>query len=155
MTASANTTLLLRRLGEVCRRRETIISRQERLRASLPGWAMAPLRLVGLSETEVDELTYDHPDAERQAALDEVACERERLDRQIEELEDQLLEMPRVSLEGIQVALEFAVMRLRAGTVSDADGASHDDDRTRVLALVDAATVGLHEILAQDHRLAG
>jgi hypothetical protein len=155
MTATANTTLLLRRLGEVRSRRETAVSRQERLRGSLPGWAVAPLRLVGLSKAEVRELTCDRPDAERRAVLAEVACERERLNRQIEELEDQLLEIPCFSLDGIQVALEFAVTRLRARTVSNSDGAFHDDDGRRVLALLDAVAEGLREVVAQGHRLAG
>ena len=47
MTATANTMLLVWRLREARRLRETILGRQERLRGSLPQWALAPLRLVG------------------------------------------------------------------------------------------------------------
>ncbi len=49
MTVTANTMLLLWRLREARRLRETILGRQERLRGSLPQWALAPLRLVGLT----------------------------------------------------------------------------------------------------------
>mgnify|MGYP000016361049 CR=1 FL=1 len=52
MTVIANTTLLIRRIAEVRRRREAIVDRQDRLRGSLPQWALAPLQLVGLTAAE-------------------------------------------------------------------------------------------------------
>ena len=155
MTATANTMLLVWRLRKARRLRETILGRQEQLRGSLPQWALAPLRLVGLTTAEVDELACDRPDAERRVALDEVGCELERLDQQIEELEDALLDTSCGSLAGIQAVLDVAVTRLRTWAASDQDGAFQGHDSTRILALLDAAAEGLAGLLAQDHRLAG
>ena len=53
MTVIANTTLLIRRIGEMRRRREALVDRQERLRSTLPEWALAPLQLVGMTATEI------------------------------------------------------------------------------------------------------
>jgi hypothetical protein len=72
MTVIANTTLLIRRIGEARRRRDAVVDRQERLRGSLPQWALAPLQLVGLTNAEVGHLISDLSEAERKAGLDEV-----------------------------------------------------------------------------------
>src|SRR3712207_6400275 len=59
MTVIANNTLLVRRLGELRRRREALADRQERLRSTLPEWALAPLQLVGMTATEIKDLMHD------------------------------------------------------------------------------------------------
>src|SRR5262245_33915253 len=109
MTMIANTALLVRRLGEARRRRQTIVDRQERLRGGLPEWAREPLRLVGLTAMEVDGLMGDRSEADQETALNEVARELEGLDQQIEELEDLLVTMPCSSLEKVQAVLDLAV----------------------------------------------
>ena len=72
MTVIANTTLLIRRISEVRRRREALVDRQDRLRGSLPQWALAPLQLVGLTANEIEGLMTDLSEAEKQAGLDDV-----------------------------------------------------------------------------------
>ena len=155
MTVIANTTLLVRRLGEARRRRQAIINRQERPRGGLPHWAREPLRLAGLTAVEVDGLMGERSEADQQAALDDVARELEGLDQQIEELEDLLVKMPCSSLEKVQSVLDLAVTRLRAQTLSDPGADFYDHGEARVLAFADAAAEDLRTLLADDHRLAG
>ena len=94
MTIITNTTLLIRRIGEVRRRREAIVDRQDRLRGSLPQWALAPLQLVGMTAAEIQGLMTELSEAEKQAGLEDVERELEQLDQQIEELENLLLDHP-------------------------------------------------------------
>ena len=119
MKVITNTTLLIRRIGEVRRRREAIVDRQDRLRGSLPQWALAPLQLVGLTAAEIQGLMSDLSEAEKQAGLEDVERELEQLDQQIEELENLLLTTPSRSLDGIQAVLDMAVTRFRGQTVTD------------------------------------
>ena len=44
-----NSILLTRRIRELQRRRQALVSRQEQVRAQLPDWAVEPLRLVGMT----------------------------------------------------------------------------------------------------------
>jgi hypothetical protein len=101
MTVITNTTLLIRRTGELRRRREALAERQQRLRGSLPEWALAPLQLVGMSPDEIRSMMSDLSEAECASGLEEVERELELLYQQIEELENLLLTTPARSLEGI------------------------------------------------------
>src|SRR4051812_30658417 len=132
MTVIVNTLLLVRRLGEARRRREGIGIKQERLRGSLPEWALAPLREVGLSKAEVAELTSNTAEADKQAALDQVGREIDRLNRDIEQLEDQLVQAPCPSLEEIHARLDMALTPLRAKTVSHSNDFFYDRGDARV-----------------------
>ena len=154
MTMIANTALLLRRLGEARLRRRAIVDRQERLRGGLPEWAREPLRLVGLTAAEVDELTSDRSEADQERALNEVARELEGLHQQIGELEDLLVTTPCSSLEKVQAVLDLAVTRLRSQTVTDPDDVFYDHGEARVLAFVGTAAEDLRSLLAADYRLA-
>jgi len=126
MKVITNTTLLIRRIGEVRRRREAIVDRQDRLRGSLPQWALAPLQLVGLTAAEIQGLMSDLSEAEKQAGLEDVERELEQLDQQIEELENLLLTTPSRSLDGIQAVLDMAVTRFRGQTVTDPSDVFYD-----------------------------
>ena len=94
MTVIGNTTLLIRRLGELRRRRDVLVDRQDQLRGTLPEWALAPLQLVGMSAGEIQAMMNDLSEAERKAGLNEVERDIEILDHQIEELENMLLATP-------------------------------------------------------------
>jgi hypothetical protein len=154
MTVIANTTLLIRRIGEARRRRDAVVDRQERLRGSLPQWALAPLQLVGLTNAEVGHLISDLSEAERKAGLDEVERELEQLDQQIEELENLLLTTPAHSLEGIQAVLDMAVDRFRAQTVTDPGDVFYDYGSARTLVVLERAAEDLRGLLAETQRQA-
>ena len=109
MTIITNTTLLIRRIAEVRRRREAVVDRQERLRGSLPQWALAPLQLVGMTASEIQGLMTELSAAEKQSGLEDVERELDQLDQQIEELENLLLTTPSHTLDGIQAVLDMAV----------------------------------------------
>jgi hypothetical protein len=154
MTVITNTTLLIRRLNELQRRREGIVDKQDRLRRSLPEWALAPLQLIGMSATEIRSLVNGLSDAEKEAGLDEIDRELEQLDRQIEELENLLLTTPSRSLESIHSVLDLAVSRFRAQTVSDPSDVFYDYGDARILTLLERAVEDLRALIAETQRQA-
>jgi hypothetical protein len=154
MPMITNATLLARRLGQARCRRETILDRQRCLRDSLPKWARAPPQLIGMSAAKVDEIASDRSEAERQAASDEIGRELDRLDRDIEQVEDQLLMARCSSLAGIQVILDLALTHLRSKTVGHPSDFFYVQGDTRVVAFLDAAAESLRRLPAAEHRLA-
>lgn len=154
MTVIANTTLLIRRLGEFRRRRDTLVDRQERLRGTLPDWALAPLQLVGMSAAEIKAMMDDLSEAERKAGLDEVDHDIEHLDEQIEELENLLLATPARSLDGIQAVLEMAVARFRDQTVTDPSDVFYDYGDARTLRFLERAADDLRSLMTDAQRVA-
>jgi hypothetical protein len=154
MTIITNTTLLIRRIAEVRRRREAVVERQERLRGSLPQWALAPLQLVGMTASEIQGLMTELSAAEKQAGLDDVERELEQLDQQIEELENLLLTTPSRTLDGIQAVLDMAVTRFRAQTITDPNDVFYDYGDARILTFLDRAADDLRSLMAEDHRQA-
>lgn len=155
MNVIANTTLLIRRIGELRRRREVLVDRQERLRGMLPEWALAPLQLVGMSAEEIKAMMADLSEAERKSGLDEVDRDLEQLDHQIEELENMLLTTPARSLDGILAVLEMAVARFRDQTVTDPNDVFYDYGDARTLRFLERATEDLRGILVDAQRAAG
>ena len=154
MTVIANTTLLIRRISEVRRRRDALVDRQDRLRGSLPQWALAPLQLVGLTASEIQDLMTDLSEAEKQAGLDDVERELEQMDQQIEELENLLLTTPSRSLDGIQAVLDMAVTRFRSQTVTDPGDVFYDYGDARILVFLERASEDLRGILSDVQRQA-
>jgi len=154
MTVIANTTLLIRRIGEVRRRREALVDRQDRLRGSLPQWALAPLQLVGLTANEIEGLMADLSEAEKRTGLDDVERELEQMDQQIEELENLLLTTPARSLDGIQAVLEMAVTRFRAQTVTDPGDVFYDYGDARILTFLERAAEDLRSLMTDGQRRA-
>ncbi|MGD9512019.1 MAG: hypothetical protein AB7I59_28325 [Geminicoccaceae bacterium] len=154
MTVIASTTLLIRRIAEVRRRRDVLVDRQERLRGNLPEWALAPLQLVGLTADEIKSLMSDLSEAEKQAGLDDIDHEIEQLDQQIEELENLLLTTPSRSLDGIHAVLDMAVTRFRAQTVTDPSDVFYDYGDARILVFLERASEDLRALMSETQRQA-
>jgi DNA-binding transcriptional MerR regulator len=154
MTVITNTTLLIRRTGELRRRREALAERQQRLRGSLPEWALAPLQLVGMSPDEIRSMMSDLSEAERASGLEEVERELEQLDQQIEELENLLLTTPARSLEAIHAVLDMAVTRFRAQTVTDPGDVFYDYGDARMLTFLERALEDMRTLLQESQRAA-
>ncbi|GBD44403.1 hypothetical protein HRbin40_01892 [bacterium HR40] len=154
MTVIANTILLVRRIGELRRKRRTLVERQDRLRRSLPEWTFAPLQLVGLSADEIRSMIDDLDKAERDAGLAEIEAEIDAIDRQLEQLESQILASPARSLDAIQAVLELAIARLREQTPTDPDDLFYDYGDARILFLLERAADDLRAYLAEEQRQA-
>ena len=155
MNVITNSTLLVRRIAELQRRREGLLDRQDRLRRTLPEWAFAPLQLVGMSGDEIRGLMSDLSKAETEAGLDEVDRGIEQIDQQLEELENMLLSTPARSLDSVQSVLDFAINRFRAQVTTDPNDVFYDYGDARVLAFLERAADDLRGILSQYERNAG
>jgi hypothetical protein len=155
MTVITNSLLLVRRIGELHRRRQQLAERQDQLRQALPDWALEPLRLVGVSAAEVQELVGDLSQAEEEVGLGEIDDQIERLDEEIEELERLLLCTRAQSLDGIEALLSLAVARLGAFTVTDPADVFYDHGEARALALLERTLGDLQALLQQDSRQVG
>jgi hypothetical protein len=137
------------------RRREALVERQERLRRTLPEWTFMTLQLVGMSRDEIQSLMSDLSDAEQQAGLDEVDQDIERLDSQIEELENTLLTTPARTLDSIQSVLDLAIQRFRSQTTSDPDDVFYDYGDARVLFFLERVAEDLRGLLDGEQRSVG
>jgi hypothetical protein len=155
MNVISNSMLLVRRISELQRRRDALVDRQERLRNTLPEWTFAPLQLVGMSADEIRGVMSGLSDAERDAGLDELEAEVDRLDEQIEALENSLLTTPSRSLDSIQAVLDLAVSRFKSHTVSDPSDVFYDYGDARVLFFLERAAEDLRALLHEEHRQAG
>ncbi|MEK0083781.1 hypothetical protein [Benzoatithermus flavus] len=154
MTVITNATLLIRRIGELQRKRAALAERQEQLRGSLPDWALAPLQLAGMSAAEIRQFMSDLSEAERKAGLDELERELEQLDRQIEELENVLLTTPACTLDGVQAMLDLAIARFRAQVATDPTDVFYDYGEARVLTFLERAADDLRAFLQAEQRAA-
>ncbi len=154
MTVIANTILTARRIAELQRRRRELLERQERLRRTLPEWAFAPLRLVGMSADEIRRMMEELDRAEAEAGLDAVEAEIDALDRQIDALEHQLLAGSQQSFEGVLALLDLAVARLRETVSTDPDDVFYDHGDARTLFLLERARDDLEALLRTEERVA-
>ncbi len=152
MNVITNSTLLVRRIAELQRRRDGLLDRQDRLRRTLPEWAFAPLQLVGMSGDEIRGLMSDLSKAETEAGLDEVDRGIEQIDQQLEELENMLLSTPARSLDSVQSVLDLAINRFRAQVTTDPNDVFYDYGDARVLAFLERASDDLRGILNQYQR---
>ncbi|HEX5077700.1 MAG TPA: hypothetical protein VFV80_01035 [Geminicoccaceae bacterium] len=139
-----NATLLARRIRELQRRRRAIAEQQEQLRSQLPDWAAEPLRLIGMTNDEIQGLVADLSTAEAQTALDEVEQRLDEVDRQIEELEGMLAATPASSLDEVEAVSSVAVSRFREMIVTDPNDVFYDHGESRLLGLMER----IHEDLA-------
>lgn len=155
MNVISNSMLLVRRINELQRRRDTLMARQAHLRRTLPEWAFAPLQLVGMSADEVRGAVGDLSDAEREAGIEQLDDEVDRLDHQIESLENDVLTTRSRSLDSIQAVLDLAVHRVRAQTASDPADLFYDYGDARVLSFLERAAEDLRALLREGHREAG
>lgn len=154
MTVIHSTILLTRRIADLQRRREALVEKQERLRRSLPHWALAPLQLVGMTEGEIRTAMTDLTRAEQDAGLDEIEGRIDELDERIEELENQMLTSPSQSLDGIRATLELALDRFRRQTPTDPADVFYDYGDARVLAFLERASDDLRDLLSDGQRAA-
>lgn len=155
MNVISNAMLLVRRINELQRRRDNLLERQEQLRRMLPEWTFAPLQLVGMSADEIRSMMSNLTDAERGTGLDRLEAEVEKLDQQIEELENSLLTTRSRSLDSIQAVLDLAVGRFKARTAADPNDVFYDYGDARVLFFLERAAEDLRSLLHEEHRQAG
>jgi hypothetical protein len=139
-----NATLLARRIRELQRRRRAIAEQQEQLRNQLPDWAAEPLRLIGMSNDEIQGLVADLSTVEAEAGLDEVEQRLDEIDRQIEELESLLASTPSSSLDEIEAVTSVAIGRFREMIVTDPNDVFYDHGESRLLGLIER----IHEDLS-------
>jgi hypothetical protein len=155
MTVIASNMLLVRRIGELQRRRAALLDKQERLRGALPDWTIAPLKLAGMSAREIEGLVSDLSQAETEAGLDEIERELDRIDQLIEDLENQLITTPSKSLDCIQSVLDMAIARMRQQTVADPSDVFYDYGDARILYMLERVADDLRAILREELRSAG
>lgn len=139
-----NATLLARRIRDLQRRRRAIAEQQEQLRTQLPDWAAEPLRLIGMSNDEIQGLVADLSTVEAETGLDEVERRLDEIDRQIEELESLLASTPCSSLDEIEAVTNVAVGRFREMIVTDPNDVFYDHGESRLLGLIER----IHEDLS-------
>lgn len=155
MSVIANALLVVRRIGELQRRRQALVDRQERMRQALPDWAEEPLRLVGMSANEIRTLVSELARAESDVGLAELESELDSIEREIEELETSLLRTPCSSYDGVEAVLALAVARMRGYTVTDPSDVFYDHGEAHVLAMVERALEDLRDLLRQERRQVG
>ncbi len=152
MAVINSSTLLVRRITDLQRRRDILLERQDRLRRSLPEWAFAPLQLAGMSSAEIRGMMQEMSRAESNAGLNEVEQELEQLDQRIEELENELLTTPARSLDSIHAVLDLAVSRFRGQTSTDPQDLFYDYGDARVLRFLERAADDIQALLQEAHR---
>ena len=144
ITIITNAALLARRIRELQRRRRAIAEQQEQLRSQLPEWAAEPLRLIGMSNDEIQGLVADLSTAEAETGLDDVERRLDEIDRQIEELEGLLAATPSGSLDEIEAVTRVAIGRFREMIVTDPNDVFYDHGESRLLGLIER----IHEDLS-------
>lgn len=154
MNVINSSTLLVRRISDLQRRRDVLTERQDRLRRTLPEWAFAPLQLAGMSTAEIRGMMSEMNRAESDVGLDQLEREIEQLDQRIEELENELLTTPARSLDSIHAVLDLAVNRFKNQTTSDPEDLFYDYGDARVLRFLERAVDDIQVLLNDEHRLA-
>jgi hypothetical protein len=154
MGVITNTTLVIRRIADLQRRRSVLVERQQRLRDTLPEWTLAPLQLAGMSTRELEGFVAGLTSAEQEAGLDEVEEQIDELDHQIEELENTLLTTPAPTLDNVVGVLEIALERVRAQTPSDPGDIFFDYGDARVLRFLERVYEDLSALLHDGQRTA-
>ena len=152
MTIINSSTLLVRRITELQRRRDILLERQDRMRRTLPEWAFEPLQLAGMSAAEIRSIMQEIDQAENEVGLDEVDRELEQLDRRIEELENELLTTPAGSLDSIHAVLDLAVMRFRSQTSNDPEDVFYDYGDARVLRFLERVADDIRGLMQSMHQ---
>jgi vacuolar-type H+-ATPase subunit I/STV1 len=142
-----NSILLTRRIRELQRRRQALVSRQEQVRAQLPDWAVEPLRLVGMTNEEIRGLVDDLSTAEAAAGLNEIDSGLEEIDRQVEQLENVLVATPSNSLDEIEAVIGLTVDRFRDIIVTDPNDVFYDHGEARFLAMLERVYEDLSDLM--------
>ena len=155
MTVITSTILLTRRIGDLQRRRQLLLDRQDRARRALPEWTFTPLRLVGMSADEIRAAVGEVEKAQDKLGLDVIEGEIDAIDQNIEELENALLAARSDSLDGVGALLNLAIARLREHTPTDPTDLFYDYGDARVLRLLEHAAEGLDGVTSEGQRRAG
>jgi hypothetical protein len=142
-----NSILLARRIRELQRRRQALVSQQEQVRAQLPDWAVEPLRLVGLTTEEIRGLVDDLSTAETEAGLDHIEKRLDDIDHQMEEIEDMLVTTPSSSLDEIEAVIGLAVARFKDIIVTDPGDVFYDHGEARLLALLERVQEDMSDLM--------
>jgi hypothetical protein len=142
-----NSILLTRRIRELQRRRQGLVSRQEQVRSQLPDWAVEPLRLVGMTNEEIRGLVAELSTAEAEAGLNEIDSGLEDIDRQVEDLENVLVATPSNSLDEIEAVIGLTVDRFRDIIVTDPNDVFYDHGEARFLAMLERVYEDLSRLL--------
>jgi len=150
-----NSILLTRRIRELQRRRQALVSRQEQVRAKLPDWAVEPLRLVGMTNDEIRGLVDDLSTAEAEAGLNEIDSGLEEIDRQVEQLENVLVATPSNSLDEIEAVIGLTIDRFRDIIVTDPNDVFYDHGEARFLAMLERVYEDLSKLLQRSRLDAG
>jgi hypothetical protein len=143
----SNAILLARRIRDLQRRRQDLVTRQDHLRTQLPDWAVEPLRLVGMTSDEVSGLLDDLTSVEADAGLDDIDQELEKIDQQAEEIENLLVNTPSASLEEVQSVMGLVIARFREVFVTDPDDVFYDHGEARLLALAERVYEDLTDLV--------
>jgi hypothetical protein len=151
-TVITNSVLVARRIKELKRRREALLTKQSALRAQLPDWAVEPLRLVGMTGDEIRGMVAEMSNAETDSGLEQVERQIDEMDEQIEQLETLLVTTPSTSLDEMASVLRLALDRFHEVIVSDPESVFYDHGEARLLALLERVHDDLHEYL-RDSRL--
>ena len=152
MNVINNSTLLVRRISDLHRRRDILVERQDQLRRTLPEWAFAPLQLAGMSSAEIRGMMKEMGRVETDTGLDVLENELEQLDQRIEDLENELLATPARSLDSIHAVLELALGRFRGQTSKDPNDVFYDYGDARVLSFLERASADMRNLLQEAHR---
>ena len=72
MSVIASTTLLARRAAEAHRRRDALRAQREHASRALPDWAVMPLRIAGMSASEIDSVLRNQAEAENEAGIEQI-----------------------------------------------------------------------------------
>ncbi len=147
-----NALLLTKRIRDLQARRQGLVSRQEHLRTQLPDWAVEPLRLIGMTNTEVRGLVDDMTSVEAESGLDDIEQELNGIDQQIEELENMLIKTRSGSLEEVATVMDLVMTRFREIFVTDPDDVFYDHGEARLLFLIERVHEDLNDLLRPSHQ---
>jgi hypothetical protein len=154
MTVIVNNMLLVRRIADLHRKRQELADRQERMRSVLPDWTIEPLKLAGMSAREIDAMVSEMSTAEQNTGMADIEQEMERIDHQIEEIENQLISSRDKSLECVETVLRLAVGRLRTQVSTDPNSLFYDYGEARVIFMLESVVDDLRGYVAAGERVA-
>ncbi|WP_157505707.1 hypothetical protein [Geminicoccus roseus] len=154
MTVIVNNMLLVRRINDLQRQRDELAERQDRMRSILPEWTIEPLKLAGMSAREIETMVSEISATEQQNGIGEIEQTMERIDQQIEEIENQLISFRHKSLEGVETVFRLAVERLRRQVSTDPNDVFYDYGEARIMFMLDSALDDLNAYMHADHRVA-
>ena len=154
MTVIVNNMLLIRRINELHRQRDDLAERQERMRSILPDWTIEPLKMAGMSAREIESMVAEISTAEQRTDLCQLERDIDRIDHQIEEIENQLISSRHKSLDCVETVLRLAVDRLRRQVSTNPNDVFYDYGEARVMFMLETAVEDLRGYIQAGERVA-